>query len=303
MLNRTKPLLILILLFACSKDDAVPASGNKISGVITEKGVGAAGIPVMVNNQVSATTDATGNFSIVDWEPGTYVIKPDQQGRLFLPAEVIVNVSTENITDINFERAANDQVIHNEAMWDMFRPAVYSVRQNDDDILQLDLEENALWYNNSQGGLIHRTITGDFTITAAVNAVQKSNGEPVACNICLGGLMIRNLSSTGGENYVHLVTGFTPDGLGIEFKSTTNGASDFDTDADGSSIHDLKIQRIGNTFTLSQKLPEETDWTVAATFNRPDLPATVMAGINIYTAQNGDVADLSIIYKNITIEE
>lgn len=304
MLNRIISLFLLLIILACSNDDdPVQKSGPSISGVVTEKGVGVSGVSLTANGQAGTTTDAAGKFSIQQKDAGSYVIKPEQQGRSFLPPEISVNLSTTNIEDINFERAANDQVIHNEAMWDLFQPSVYSIKQNSDNTLQLDLEENALWYNNSQGGLIHRAVTGDFTITATVNAVRKSNNDqPVACDICLGGLMIRNPSNNSRENYVHLVTGFTPDGLGVEFKSTTNGSSQFDTAPDGTSLHDLRIQRSGNTFTLSQKLPEETDWTVVATYNRPDLPATLMAGINIYTAQSGTVADLSIIYENIAIE-
>jgi hypothetical protein len=43
-------------------------------------------------------------------------------------------------------------------------------------------------------------------------------------------------------------------------------------------------------------------WNVAGTFDRPDLPSTLLVGVNIYTAQAGAVADLSVVYENIVIQ-
>jgi hypothetical protein len=66
--------------------------------------------------------------------------------------------------------------------------------------------------------------------------------------------MARNPNSTPGENYVHLVTGVTPNGPGYETKNTTNNVSPFVASADANTKHDLRIQRVGNTFTLYQKV-------------------------------------------------
>lgn len=234
--------------------------------------------------------------------PGNYVIKAEQAGRAFTPADIAIDISASDTEGNDFERLPVNQIVHQGQTWNLFNPAVYSVKANNATSLQLDLEQNALWYQASQGGLIYRTLTGDFTITARVKAVRKSdNSQAVACDVCLGGLMARNPAGTQ-QNYVHLVTGFTPDGLGYETKNTTNNVSPYEATGDGNSRHDLRINRSGNTFTLYQKLTTETNWNIAATYNRPDLPAALQVGFNIYTAQSGAVADLSVIYENVVIE-
>lgn len=297
------PIAIWSVLLSCGPDENTGKASFTLQGTVVEKGVAATGVSITLNNQVSVTTDQAGAFSISNVDAGTYTLKPEQAGRSFFPAERLVPVTTQGVTALDFTRVAEDQTIHDETIWTMFRQSVYSIKQNSSSTLQLDLEQNALWYNNSQGGLIYRSIAGNFTITVRANAVRKTNNsQPVNCNICLGGLMVRNASASGGENYVHLVTGFTPNGLGVEFKSTTNGTSVFNTSADGSALHDLRIQRSGSTFSLFQKLTTENTWNLIASYNRLDLPAEVLVGVNIYTAQAGTVADLSMIFENIEIE-
>lgn len=291
---------IIAILIGCNKTDDPKRSGLSIHGTITEKGQAAGGVTVRLNGSGDATTGPNGKFELKNVTPGSHTIEPFLQGRSFLPDKITVDVSDVAVEDVDFTLAAADQLIHRQQLWDLFKPSVYSVKLNTGDLLQLDLAENALWYHNSQGGLVSVSINGNFTITASVNAVRKSNNsQAVACNVCLGGLMVRNPGSTTGENYIHLVTGFTPNGLGVEFKSTTNGTSVYNTDPDGSSAHDLRIQRVGSTFNLYQKLPTESSWTLAVSYNRTDLPQTVLVGFNIYTAQTGAVADLSVTYNNV----
>jgi hypothetical protein len=298
-------LVFVAVLVSCNKDDDPKQNGLSISGIITEKGQTVNGITVRINGAGDVTTGSDGKFELKNVIPGSYTIEPIQQGRSFLPDKISVDVSDVAVGGVDFILAASDQLIHKEKLWDLFKPSVYFIKTNTSDMLQLDLNENALWYHNSQGGLVSASMTGNFTITATVNAVRKSNNsQPVACSVCLGGLMVRNPATATGENYVHLVTGFTPNGLGVEFKSTTNSNSVYNTDPDGSSVHDLRIQRVGSVFNLYQKLPTESTWTLAVSYTRTDLPQTVLVGLNIYTAQGGPVvADLSMLYQSVTIEQ
>lgn len=300
-----KTLLVSILvtiLFSCQEPEPSEKKFS-IQGSVTEKGVGVAGVSILLNGSKEATTGVSGSFAIEGLSTGNYVVKAQELGKTFSPDQIDIPITNGNVTGANFERTAIDQLFHQEKNWTLFNAQTYSIRQNTTSLLQLDLIQNALWYQGSQGGLIYVTLSGNFTMSATVNAVRKTdNTKPVACEICLGGLMVRNTSTTNGENYVHLVTGFTPNGLGYEYKSTINSVSDYTAIGDGEAMHDLRIQRIGSSFMLSQKLPDATNWNIVATVSRPDLPANVMVGINIYTAQNGLPADLSVIYKGIKIE-
>jgi hypothetical protein len=304
MILRTRAFLFGLLILSACGDDATPVKKYTISGtVVNENGQGLSGISLLNNNVLAATSQANGAYLIEDLEAGAYTIRAEETGRTFTPSEIEVTLTDANAEVNNFIRNSQNQIVHNNQTWSLFNPAVYFIKQNTSTTIQLDLIQNALWFQGSQGGLIYQNVTGDFTITATVNAVQKSdNNQAATCDICLGGLMARNPNTTSGENYVHLVTGVTPNGAGYETKNTTNSVSPYTATGDANTKHDLRIQRSGNTFTLYQRLNGAVTWNVAGTFNRPDLPATLLVGINIYTAQAGAVADLSVIYENVLIE-
>lgn len=304
MILRAQAILFALLIFMGCGDDGTPTKKFTISGTVTsESGQGLSGISILINNVVATTTKAGGDYTLEDLDADSYTIKAEETGRSFNPSEINVTLTDANSDGNDFVRVSQNQIIHNNQTWNLFNPGVYFIKQNTSTTLQLDLIQNALWFQGSQGGLVYQNIAGDFTITATVNAVKKSdNTQSVTCDICLGGLMARNPNTTSGENYVHVVSGVTPNGAGYETKSTTNNVSPFSATADSNTKHDLRIQRTGSTFTLYQRLTGAVTWNVAATFNRPDLPTTLLVGINIYTAQSGAVADLSVVYENIVIQ-
>lgn len=203
------------------------------------------------------------------------------------------------------------QFVYNSQIWDTHNASVFQIKTNTGSTLQLDLKANALWYNTSESAHVYRMVTGNFTLTATVSAVKRTNNaQATECTVCLGGLMARNPNaSPEDQDYVHLVSGVTPGGHGAEIKSTTNSNSVYQPTGqnqlpftDAQTSHSLKIVRAGNTFTLSKKSTADSDWVLLGEYNRPDLPATLAVGVNIYTSINGPaVADLSVRYENIQI--
>lgn len=293
--------LCVLALISCGTDEN-PTVQLTIEGTITENGMGVAGITVVTDGGASTTTSADGKYTFSAVAAGTHVVKPQQAGRNFSPSELSVTLINQNMTGIDFTRSPDNLLVHRSNTWELFNPITYAVKQNTPTALQLDLAQNALWFNSSKGGLVYRTMTGDFTITATVNAVSKSNNnQGASCNVCLGGLMVRNASGAS-ENYVHLVTGNTPNGLGYEYKSTTNNVSVYTAVADGNTRRDLRIQRSGHDVILSQKLPSSSTWQVITTYTRHDFPSAMMVGMNIYTAASVAVADLSLVYEGVTVE-
>ena len=116
--------------------------------------------------------------------------------------------------------------------------------------------------------------------------------------------MARSPSAEAGQNYVHIVTGNTPVGLGVETKRTENSESTYEPVNNGSSDNELRIQRVGNKYHLYNRAVGDTEWVEAALYQHDNLPETLQVGINIYTAQTGStVADLSVIYEDIKIEQ
>lgn len=258
------------------------ASGEKLVWVSANPSV------ATVNSQGKITALASGT---------TEITVSDEQGTH--ESACAVTVLEEN------------QFIYNNQIWDTHNASVFQVKTNTGSTLQLDLQANALWYNASEGAHVYRMVTGNFTLTATVSAVKRTNNaQATDCTVCLGGLMARNPSaSPEDQDYVHLVSGVTPGGHGAEIKSTTNSSSVYQPTGqnqlpftDAQISHDLKILRVGNTFTLSKKSPVDSDWVLLGEYNRPDLPAALAVGVNIYTSVNGPaVADLSVRYENIQI--
>ena len=295
-------LCLSLALASCSKTDDGTVTAT-ISGDVTENGAPAEGVSITIGTEEKAKTNANGHYEITGLETGSYTVVPAQEGRTFDPEEQVVTLPAAGLEGIDFERVPLEGFTHAGENWELFNSSVYTVKVNDATTLQLDLAQNALWYNGNEGGAVFREISGDFTITATVNAVRKSdNSQAVACDVCLGGVMVRNPDDAAGQNYVHLVTGFTPEGLGYETKNTINNVSTFEAYQDGQSLHDLRIERSGSTFVLFKRAEGDADWVMAASYGRTDLPNTVQVGLNIYTAQSGEVADLSVIYQNILIE-
>jgi hypothetical protein len=301
-------LISIALLTNCSEtkdepDVVVPeieASEYSISGTI----LGVEKADISISNGInSVQTDAYGHYQFDHLKAGLYTITPSKVDLKFIPISTTVQIATQDLSNIDFESLSENDLFFKEHVWTPFNEDVYDVVSLDENELQMALTANAIWYQNGQAGLIYQMIEGDFTLSSLVTANKYSNGQDWDCNVCLGGLMARNPDNTGGENYVHIVAGYTPVGIGVETKSTTKGVSEYSPTNDGSNTYYLQIKRVGSTFTMSKKAVGAENWVVASTYQRADLPNKLQVGMNIYTSLTGTVvADLSVVFKELTLE-
>ena len=247
-------------------------------------------------------TDVSGNYS-VEVGDGTYQVIPSKNGFAFNPVGRTVTVSGSAQNNVNFAGTAIPTTNALSRSLDIFNPSSMSIDENTDSRLNVSMAQNALWFEGNQGGLIYLYVTGNFTLSATVSVRKTSDANAgVDCNVCLGGLMARSPDNRSGEDYVHIVSGNTPQGLGYETKNTNNSSSPFEPIADGSTDHELRICREGATFRMYQRAVGSNTWSLAATYNRPDLPPTLQVGFNIYTAQSGTLADLRVIYEDVSLQ-
>ena len=138
----------------------------------------------------------------------------------------------------------------------------------------------------------------------------------------VGGLMVRNPSSNGGntENYLFLMVGHSEQNngtvhQGTEFKTTVNGCSDFNEPDWGAGAMSpdaqLRICRIGAAFRLFKRIPGDATWTAAmppamacagnavagAVLTRTDLPETLQVGLALnFSAPS----DLDVAFDDFT---
>src|ERR1700687_1484844 len=150
--------------------------------------------------------------------------------------------------------------------------------------LTLRLTGPAFWFNASEGLLLSKPVTGNFKITATVHARRASAPTmPPDPPVHLGGLMARN-PTAGSENYVFIVLGHDPSSVAIETKNTTNSSSQYSGVAWPSGDAQLRLCRVDASFQLLKRTSGAPTWALAATFARPDLPATLQVGPNIYSS-------------------
>jgi hypothetical protein len=167
--------------------------------------------------------------------------------------------------------------------------------------LALTLTKRALWFQASKGVLFYTLVSGDFRITATIQTARTSDSsvDPGGDGTTqLAGLMARG--QTPDENYVFVAVGSDTSGLSVETKSTTNNDSKFAGPAWPSGDAELKLCRIGGTFTLwKREIDSGDDFTLAATYKRDDLKGEVQVGANIYT---DSAPDITALFDNLTIE-
>jgi hypothetical protein len=168
--------------------------------------------------------------------------------------------------------------------------------------LIVTLKRRALWFMEQRGVLVYKSIDGNFKITADVHTAKHSDPtQPPGGNgsVQLGGLMARN-GNGGQENYVFIVVGADSDGLSVETKNTMESLSKYNGPAWDSADAGLRLCRFGKTFNLYKRHVNTNEtWTLAASFDRPDLPDSLQVGLNIYT---DSAPDLQIRYENVKIE-
>lgn len=186
--------------------------------------------------------------------------------------------------------------------WTVFRPEVFAVAVEGRS-MRLTLRTVARWAGNGQGGLVYQEASGDFKLTATVRARKASDPrQTVASLVSLGGLTARNRNGAdvgGSENYVHIVVGNTPSGIGVETKTTLNGATSFEAVPGESGDAELRICRVSSTFRLYKRPLGSASWALAATYERPDLPPTLQVGANIYSVM---LPDLQVIVEDLRLE-
>jgi hypothetical protein len=143
--------------------------------------------------------------------------------------------------------------------------------------------QSLLWFNASQGGLVYKTVTGDFTVTATVHPRKRSAPQsPPTETVNLGGLMARS-PAPGPENYVFVVVGVDVNDFSVETKTTIEGRSTYEGPSWAPTDAELRICRVGPELRLLKRAPGTTAWMMAASYRRPDLPSTLQVGPNVYS--------------------
>lgn len=99
------------------------------------------------------------------------------------------------------------------------------------------------------------------------------------------------------ENYVFIVVGNDENDLSVETKTTVNSASSYAGPSWPSGDAELRICRLGAAMHLYKREIGAASWTLATTYDRPDLPATLEVGPNVYAAASPP--DLVVTFEEV----
>lgn len=150
----------------------------------------------------------------------------------------------------------------------------------------------SIWFQDAEGPLVYKPVTGDFTATTIVHARNSSNPtQPPPPPYRLCGLLARDpASASGSRDSVHVALGSgtldAPPFASIcaEDKTTLASQSDFVLYPIASADGELRLQRRGAAFELAYREIGAPSWSVLRVHQRPDLPATLHVGLMAYSA-------------------
>ncbi len=171
--------------------------------------------------------------------------------------------------------------------------------------LQLTALGQSLWFNDSQGPLLYKEVTGDFRVTAMVEIGRASDFTQIPTeSVQLGGLMVRAPAPVPGvpgqEDYVFEVLGLGVNGaLTVETKTTEQGSSVFQNPPWPAPGAELRLCRQGDDIHLYNRLPGDP-WLLNQSYQRPDLPPRVQVGTVIYA--NLGTPDLQFRFDRVIFE-
>lgn len=175
--------------------------------------------------------------------------------------------------------------------WSVLNPSLATISVSGG---QLHLEATmsgggTTWYNNSEGPLVYKAVTGDFDVRTVVSTEDAgSPGNPPPTQYRLAGLLARSPASVPGAlDWVHVAlgSGATAQGVSYEYKSTNDSVSTWATTPTASPDGELRIVRTGSNFDLYWRPDALASWLVIQSFARPDMPATLHVGLMVYATE------------------
>lgn len=174
--------------------------------------------------------------------------------------------------------------------WQRFQPELVDASPAGASVAMTPLSES-VWWKNQRGPMFYRYLQGDADITLAVRTRKRSDDTvPPDMEWQFGGVILRDPAGDAfmsRENYVFSVVGHRGRRLQLETKSTVEGHSQVDAWDWDSGDAELRIERRGNTFTMSARARSGDPWRQLTQYERADLPQLLQLGLIVYAHSEG----------------
>jgi len=153
---------------------------------------------------------------------------------------------------------------------------------------------NDIWGAQDSFRFLHKTVTGDFTLTTQIPSIENIH------NYTKAGLMAR-ADLTNQSNHF-MITAFPTGELQVAWRSAADKVTEAFDPKQFLAPPNLfvKIQRAGTKFTASSST-DGTNWKVIHTQDLPNLPQTLEVGAISLSHDNGQL--VKIRYKNLNLSQ
>lgn len=211
-----------------------------------------------------------------------------------------------------------DSFAADEAWWEDYRADTLTSDAVGSGYRQLVLADGgpagSFWYEDDDGFLTSVRVLGDFDVVLDSQAFAGDlGGVPAADGTAriLALAAVARDRRTGRKNEVHMGHGRAPGrdagtGVIVEHKSTVDSVTTWNTIAHpnaGTCRLWLRLRRVG-TVCSGYYSTDGVTWTLAASWDRPDLPAVLDVGVVLYAqAPTPDIAGRLYAFGNTPTPE
>jgi hypothetical protein len=162
----------------------------------------------------------------------------------------------------------------------------------------------SVWWMKQNGPMISKMAEGDFSFSTKVQTRKASDTTSYPDKVWqFGGIILRDPASEKpeqGENYVFIVVGYRGSKLQVEVKSTVSDKSDVIGVDWPTGDAEVRITRKGNFIYCMARKNSAEQWQIMETYERPDLPQQLQAGIIVYSySYEKGVVDLTARFDEI----
>ena len=176
-----------------------------------------------------------------------------------------------------------------DAGWQVHNPAAAQVTVANGrlEIEPIQSGPNATWFEDGEGVMVYKAVSGDFSVVATVRSSDPSNELlPPPAGFRLGGLIVRDPNSVAGDrnsSHVALGSGGGAATIGVEQKETIGSDSTFTIAPTAETAGQVRITRNGSLIGLDYRSSATAVWQSLAVHDHPEFPFTVQVGMMAYS--------------------
>ncbi|MCA8969216.1 MAG: hypothetical protein KDC95_05510 [Planctomycetes bacterium] len=143
------------------------------------------------------------------------------------------------------------------------------------------------WYADGEGPMLYKLVSGDFDLSVRVRSYDPAQPTlPPPISYRMGGITIRDPGSQPGRrNWLHIAVGggTSQVPITVEDKTTVDSNSTLRLTPLQAARADIRAVRHGAFVDFYVREPNATAWRLLRSNHRPDLPATLQVGLNVFS--------------------